>query len=188
MGDLARLPQQTRIDAAVNLAGARNLGPPWTNARRQVLRESRLATRRAVVALCARLGKPSEVARSASAVGYSGVHGDEPLDETTTPQGIFQSRLYSDWEDLAGTMGAASRVILLRPGVVLGRVLHRRIWLCAPALLPRSMLGEMAQRQVDGPRALPQRALAAGFEFGHPRLEPALVNLLGPPCATGPKP
>jgi uncharacterized protein (TIGR01777 family) len=70
----------------------------------------------------------------------------------------------------------------------LGRVLNRRIWLRVPALLLRSMLGEMAQLLVDGQRVVPQRALAAGFEFGYPRLEPALVNLLRPPCVKGPKP
>ena len=112
----------TRIDAIVNLAGARILGLPWTKARRHKLRVSRIETTRALVDLCARLPRPPLIFISASAVGYYGIRGDEPVDEQEGPQPIFQSQLCQEWEaaaDEAGGIGA--RVVKLRIGPVLGR-------------------------------------------------------------------
>ena len=43
---LEAIPSETRIDAVVNLAGARVLGLPWTAARRRVLMDSRVDTHR----------------------------------------------------------------------------------------------------------------------------------------------
>ena len=55
------------IDAVVNLAGAPILGPPWTAARRRLLRASRIDTTQALVtALAARTQRPA-VLVSASA-------------------------------------------------------------------------------------------------------------------------
>ncbi|MDI3317929.1 MAG: TIGR01777 family oxidoreductase [Bacillota bacterium] len=63
----------------------------------------------------------------------------------------------------------------------LGRVLARPSWLPAPAPLLRLALGEMAEALLlGGQRALPARALALGYRFRFPRLEPALRDLLGP--------
>jgi hypothetical protein len=121
VADLAQLPADTAIEAIVNLAGATILAQPWTRARRLLLRESRLGTTRAVVLLCERLQKRPSVLVNASAIGYYGVRSDEPVDEQTGPQPIFQSQLCSDWEALAARAGPATRVTSLRFGVVLGR-------------------------------------------------------------------
>ena len=121
VADLAQLPADTAIEAIVNLAGATILAQPWTRARRLLLRESRLGTTRAVVLLCERLQKRPSVLVNASAIGYYGVRSDEPVDEQTGPQSIFQSQLCSDWEALAARAGPATRVTSLRFGVVLGR-------------------------------------------------------------------
>jgi hypothetical protein len=77
---LEELDPTTRIHAVVNLAGAPILGFPWTRRRRNLLL-SRLEVTRAVIALIGRLAQPPAVLVSASAIGYYGVHGDEPLDE-----------------------------------------------------------------------------------------------------------
>lgn len=117
---LDEIPSSARIDAIVNLAGAPILGPPWTEARRRVLRESRLRTTAALVALCARLEQRPAVLATASAIGYYGI-GDSAADETTPPQDIFQSRLCSDWEGEARRAEALGiRVAILRFGIVLG--------------------------------------------------------------------
>ena len=110
-----------RIDAVVNLAGAPILGPPWTGSRRKLLRSSRIdSTQRLVAALAARTQRPA-VLVSASAIGYYGVRGDEPLDETAAPQTIFQSQLVSDWEAaVLAAQSCGSRTVCLRLGVVLG--------------------------------------------------------------------
>jgi len=63
----------------------------------------------------------------------------------------------------------------------IGAVLHRPSWLPAPALALRLLLGEMADALLlNGQRALPARALEAGYTFRYPLLEPALTALLRP--------
>ncbi len=120
--DLATLDAGTPIDAIVNLAGARILGLPWTQARREQLLSSRIGTTNALVALGKRLDRRPRVLVSASAIGYYGVCGDELLDEQVPPQPIFQSTLCQKWEQAA--MAAEQlgiRTAMLRLGLVLGR-------------------------------------------------------------------
>ncbi len=62
----------------------------------------------------------------------------------------------------------------------LTRVLHRPLWLRMPGALLRAGLGDMAELLVRGQRVAPRRLLARGFEFRHPALEPALVQILRP--------
>jgi uncharacterized protein len=120
--DLDQIDAQTRVDAVINLAGARILGLPWTRGRRRTLIESRVRTTRALVNLCARLQRPPRVFVSASAIGYYGVRGDERIDEQGEPQAIFQSELCQRWEEAAiAAESLGSRVVRLRIGLVLGR-------------------------------------------------------------------
>lgn len=60
----------------------------------------------------------------------------------------------------------------------LGRVLRRPAVLPVPALALRALYGEMAQIVTTGQRVLPKRLLAAGYEFRHPELEPALRDVV----------
>jgi uncharacterized protein len=60
----------------------------------------------------------------------------------------------------------------------LGRVLHRPSRLPTPAPLLRLALGEQADLLLHGQRAEPRNALAAGFEFRHATLRPALEEAL----------
>ena len=126
IGSLDALPDDTAVDAIVNLAGAPIFGPPWTAARRRLLRASRLQTTEAVVALCGRLKQRPQVLVSASAIGYYGIDDrgsdDAPAArESDPPQPIFQSQICLDWETAAiGTEGLGLRVVRLRLGIVLG--------------------------------------------------------------------
>jgi uncharacterized protein len=118
----SQLDERERIDAVVNLAGAPILGFPWTKARRRKLIGSRVTTTRSLVGLCGRLVHPPRVFISASAIGYYGLGGDDPLDETQPPQPIFQSRLCQEWEAAADAAeGVVVRVVKMRIGLVLGR-------------------------------------------------------------------
>jgi uncharacterized protein (TIGR01777 family) len=118
---LDALPDDLQLDAIVNLAGAPILRTPWTASRRRLLLSSRLDTTASVVKLISRLQQRPQVLLSASAVGYYGVRGDEPLDESATGQAIFQSELCQRWEQAALPVGELGvRVVLLRFGVVLG--------------------------------------------------------------------
>lgn len=60
----------------------------------------------------------------------------------------------------------------------LGRVLRRPSLLAAPAFAVRAALGEMAEVVLASQRVVPQRALALGYRFRWPSLEPALRDLL----------
>lgn len=115
------ITDDTRVHAIVNLAGEPILASPWTRARRHKLIDSRVATTRNVVALAARLTRAPRVLVSASAIGYYGVHDDEPIDEGCAPQPIFQSRLCQQWEQAAAAAEALGvRTVRLRIGLVLG--------------------------------------------------------------------
>jgi uncharacterized protein len=60
----------------------------------------------------------------------------------------------------------------------LARVLRRPAVLPVPALVLRAVFGEMSEVVTTGQRALPAKALMAGFEFHHPALEGALRAVL----------
>ncbi|AYM96447.1 TIGR01777 family protein [Acidovorax sp. 1608163] len=122
---LDAIPSETTIDAVVNLAGARVLGMPWTQARRRQLLASRVDTTVALVHLMRRLQKAPRVLVSASAVGFYGASPNasmEPLDETAPPRpGEFQSDLCAAIEHEARRAEALGvRVVRMRFGVVLG--------------------------------------------------------------------
>lgn len=123
---LDAIPSETRIDAVVNLAGARVLGIPWTAARRRTLLGSRVGVTAAVVDWMRRLQQPPRVLVSASAVGFYGAspgNSFEPLDESVGPRpGEFQSDLCAAIEHEARRAeGLGVRVVRMRFGVVLGR-------------------------------------------------------------------
>lgn len=123
---LDAIPPETRIDAVVNLAGARVLGLPWTASRRRTLLASRVGVTAAVVDLMRRLQQPSRVLVSASAVGFYGASPNAsfaPRDESAGPRpGEFQSDLCAAIEHEARRAeGLGVRVVRMRFGVVLGR-------------------------------------------------------------------
>jgi uncharacterized protein (TIGR01777 family) len=86
-----------------------------------------------------------------------------------------------DREDLAGPLNATSpRPPRQREFVrALGRALGRPAAVPTPAVALRVALGEMATLVLDGQRAVPRVALAAGYEFHHPELEGALRAIYG---------
>jgi uncharacterized protein (TIGR01777 family) len=122
---LDAIPSETRLDAIVNLAGARVLGLPWSAARRRALLDSRLGVTAAVVDLMRRLQQAPRVLVSASAVGFYGASANasfEPRDEGAPAQpGQFQSDLCAAIEHEARRGEALGvRVVRMRFGVVLG--------------------------------------------------------------------
>ncbi len=121
---LDALPSETRLDAIINLAGARVLGLPWSAVRRRELLASRISVTQAVVALIGRLQQRPRVLVSASAVGYYGARDGSLLCTEDSPPkpGEFQSDLCVAIEHEASRAQAFGvRVVRLRLGVVLGR-------------------------------------------------------------------
>jgi uncharacterized protein (TIGR01777 family) len=116
------IPPEVPVDAIVNLAGARIVGPPWTARRRQLLIDSRVRTTEAVLEWCrTRVSRP-RVLVSASAIGFYGTAGDDWLDESSPPQPEqFQSSLCMACEAAASRgIDLGIRVVNLRFGLVLG--------------------------------------------------------------------
>jgi uncharacterized protein (TIGR01777 family) len=108
------------VDAAVNLSGE-NIGEGrWTQARKALLRSSRLGPTRLLAETLARLGAKPKVLVSVSAIGYYGDRGDQWLSEAEPPAGDFLGRLSAEWEKAAEpAAGAGIRVVHPRLGVVL---------------------------------------------------------------------
>lgn len=112
----------TEADAVVNLAGEPIAARRWSNAQKARIRSSRVeSTRRLVEAIAAATVRPS-VLVTASAVGYYGPHGDEPLDETAPAGSDFLAEVCRAWEAEAFAAEALGlRVVRLRIGIVLAR-------------------------------------------------------------------
>lgn len=61
---------------------------------------------------------------------------------------------------------------------VLGRVLHRPSWIPVPGLALNLLLGELGTLMTTGQRVTPAKAMAGGYRFRYPTLEPALQAIL----------
>jgi uncharacterized protein (TIGR01777 family) len=112
-----------RADVVVNLAGERIVDPPrrWTEERKRRLRTSRIDTTRNVAAAIRLARHPPQALLSGSAIGFYGARGDAVVDESTPAGTDFLARLVMDWEAAALEAEVATRVVLLRSGVVLGK-------------------------------------------------------------------
>jgi uncharacterized protein (TIGR01777 family) len=123
-------PEAGTIDAAgldgiggvIHLAGAGIGDERWTDARKRLILESRTKGTSLLARTLAGLTRPPSVLVSASAIGYYGNRGDEPLDEQSAPGDDFVAGVCVQWE--AATTPAADagiRVARVRSGIVLGR-------------------------------------------------------------------
>jgi uncharacterized protein len=107
-------------DAVINLAGAPIADGRWTDARKQLLTESRVLTTRLLVEALSRCSSKPRTLISASGIGYYGASDDRVLDEGAARGQGFLADLCLAWE--AESLRAAEfgvRVIILRTGMVL---------------------------------------------------------------------
>jgi len=110
------------VDAVVNLIGEPVANGRWTDARRKLLRDSRIVSTRALVGEMRGLASKPRVLVAASGVGYYGDRGDEILTEASANGAGFLAELARDWESeslRAGELGL--RVVIVRNGAVLAR-------------------------------------------------------------------
>src|SRR5215475_1515693 len=107
-------------DAVINLAGAPIADARWTDARKQLLTDSRVhLTKRLVEAISQRSSKPS-ILISASGIGYYGPSDDRVLSEAAPRGQGFLADLCLAWENEARRAAEfGTRVVLLRTGMVL---------------------------------------------------------------------
>ena len=108
-------------DGVVHLAGE-PVAQRWTDEARARIRTSREAgTRNLVAGLRAADPRPGALV-SASAVGWYGDRGDDPLDEEQPPGDDFLATVVRQWESQARKAAELGvRVVLVRTGVVLDR-------------------------------------------------------------------
>jgi hypothetical protein len=239
------------IDALFHLAGEPVAEGRWTAAKKERLRESRVAGTRNLVTTLRALGKRPRVLVSASAVGYYGNRGDEQLDENSPPRDDYLAEICTGWErEAIEAREFGMRVVPIRVGIVLGegggamakmlppfyfgmgaplgsgkqympwihlddlvemmlfaasheqvagalngsapnpvtnreftstlgKVLGRPTFMPpVPRFVLRTMLGEFADVLLTSQRAYPAAAVAAGYRFRYPELEPALRQIL----------
>jgi uncharacterized protein (TIGR01777 family) len=108
-------------DAVVHLAGE-NVAQRWTAKAKQAIRESRVTGTGNLIAGLQRAEPRPRTLVSASAIGYYGPRGEEPLDEDAPAGRDFLAEVCSAWEreaERARELGM--RVVQVRTGVVLDR-------------------------------------------------------------------
>jgi uncharacterized protein (TIGR01777 family) len=115
------LPAAVReAEAIVNLAGEPIAARRWTDEQKERIRESRLQATRAVVAAVAACERRPAVLLNASAVGYYGPRGEEPLDEDAAAGTGFLAEVCAAWEaEAQHAERLGLRVVRLRLGIVL---------------------------------------------------------------------
>jgi hypothetical protein len=108
-------------DAVVNLAGE-PIAQRWSAARKRAIHDSRVTGTRNLVTGLRDCEEHPRVLLSASAVGYYGPHGEEPLDEEAPPGRDYLAGVCAAWEaQAAGARALQMRVVALRTGVVLAK-------------------------------------------------------------------
>jgi uncharacterized protein (TIGR01777 family) len=106
-------------DAVVHLAGER-VDQRWTDDAKQRIRASRELGTRNLVAGMKSAGPRLKTLVSASASGYYGPHGDEPVTEDAPPGSDFLADVVVRWEREARAAEATGvRVATMRTGIVL---------------------------------------------------------------------
>ncbi len=109
------------IDAVVHLAG-KPIASRWTEETKRAIRDSRVRGTRMLAEVMAQLPRRPKVFIAASAVGFYGSRGDEPLDESSAPGTGFLADVCREWEDAAApARDAGIRTVHLRTGLVLSR-------------------------------------------------------------------
>jgi len=120
------------FDAVIHLSGESIAAGRWTEAKKARIRDSRVKGTALLAGRIERLSRPPGVLLCASAIGYYGDRGDEPLDEQSAPGNDFVAGVCVQWE--AATAPAADtgiRVARTRSGIILG---------CEGGVFPRMLL------------------------------------------------
>ena len=108
------------VDAVIHLSGAPVAPRRWTQARKAVLRSSRIESTRNLASAMAAAEPGPTVLACASAIGYYGDTGNRAVDESAPPGDGFLAGLVRDWEAAAEPARAAGiRVVNFRSGLVL---------------------------------------------------------------------
>ena len=112
----------THFDAVVHLAGENIAAGRWSAGKKQRIRDSRVQSTQLLSEKLAAIQDGPRILISASAIGYYGDRGDQPLDESSAAGDDFLSGVCREWEAATNAArDAGIRVVNLRIGVVLAR-------------------------------------------------------------------
>jgi uncharacterized protein (TIGR01777 family) len=107
------------VDAVVHLAGE-SIASRWSEAKRRRILESRVRGTDLLARTLATLRRPPRSFVSASAVGFYGPRGDEPIDEESPSGSGFLAEVCRMWEGATRpAVDAGIRTVHLRIGMVL---------------------------------------------------------------------
>lgn len=116
--ETAPMPALVGRDAVVHLAGE-DVGQRWSkDVKARILSSREGGTRSLVHAIFDAKPRPP-VLVCASASGYYGARGDEPVDETSPPGRDWLADVVVRWEAQADTAKLGARVVKVRTGIVL---------------------------------------------------------------------
>ena len=105
----------------INLAGEPIVDRPWTEKRKALLRNSRIALTKSLFDTLQQLPEQPDVIISGSAIGFYGDTGNNVVTESSSQGQGFAAELCHDWEQVAQThRHKNSRLCLIRTGVVIG--------------------------------------------------------------------
>jgi uncharacterized protein len=108
------------MDALIHLAGASIAGGRWNDARKKLLRTSRIDATRHLIGALGKLQRPPRVVVAASAIGYYGSRGEETLTESSAPGTGLLPALCEEWEaETSRASEFGSRVAITRFGIIL---------------------------------------------------------------------
>ncbi len=107
-------------EGVVNLAGEPIAEKRWTAAHRALLMASRVATTEQLVQALQRLDHPPRVLINGSAVGFYGTSSTARFREDSPPGQDYLAEICRRWEGAAAALPAATRLVILRIGIVLG--------------------------------------------------------------------
>ena len=111
-----------QIDAAIHLGGVSIAGGRWSSERKLLIRESRVRSTRLLSQALAGMPSPPKVLIVASAVGFYGDRGEEPLTEDSEPGEGFLADTAIRWESAADAAREAGiRVVHARFGLIMSR-------------------------------------------------------------------
>jgi uncharacterized protein len=131
LSNLDQLSSQQHFQVIINLAGAPIFDNHWSDARKQVIRDSRIKLTEQLLAYIERTSVKPELLISGSAIGYYGDQGNSVLNEVSPVHSDFSQRLCADWESTAQQAERFGvRVCLIRTGLVLahdGGLLQRML-------------------------------------------------------------
>lgn len=111
-------PGLSDVDAVVNLAGAPIAGSRWTKEHKAAIRRSRVTATLTIVTSLSPDGRCQRLL-NASAIGYYGNTGVDPVDEKSPAGRGFLARVCQDWEAAAGHSPVPTAT--LRTGHVLAK-------------------------------------------------------------------